>query len=173
MPTRLTIVAARAKRARILWLRGYPDDARQEAEQCISEALRLGHAQSTCWALAFNVCPIAIWRGDLAEARHFVQLLREYSQNVFQHYHEWGMLYDQLLNEGTSQLDRHNECWFVDPKPNIPAQSDLLATFDAGLVTPDTTRLGVDPFHDGPSDTRLADPGLARDGDMMRISPRH
>jgi predicted ATPase len=131
-------VAARANRARILWLRGYPDDARQEAQQCISEALRLGHAQSTCWALAFNICPIAIWRGDLAEARHFVHLLREHSQYVFQHYHEWGMLYDQLLNQVTSQPDLRNERWFADLKPSIPAQSDLLATFDAELVTPDT-----------------------------------
>src|ERR1700730_18388564 len=59
-------IASRAGYARILWLRGYSDDAKKEAQQCISDALRLGHEQSTCWALAFNVCPIAIWRGELA-----------------------------------------------------------------------------------------------------------
>jgi hypothetical protein len=41
-------VASHAVRARILWLRGYPDDAKTEAEECISDALQLGHEQSTC-----------------------------------------------------------------------------------------------------------------------------
>ena len=49
----------------------------QEAEKCILQALRLGHEQSTRWTLAFNVCPIAIWRGELAEASHFANLLLE------------------------------------------------------------------------------------------------
>jgi len=31
-----------------LWLRGYPDDAKKEPEQCIAEGLQLGHDQSTC-----------------------------------------------------------------------------------------------------------------------------
>ena len=48
-------------------LRAAHHDAKQEAERFISEALQLGHEQSTCWALAFNLCPIAIWRGELAD----------------------------------------------------------------------------------------------------------
>jgi hypothetical protein len=33
--------------------------------------------------------------------------------------------------------------------------------------------VGADPFHDRLRDTRFADAGLARSGDMMHISPRH
>jgi len=127
-------VASRASRARILWLRGYPDDAKNEAERCISEALRLGHKQSTCWALAFNVCPIAIWRGELAEARIYVNLLLDHSQNVFQHWNEWGLFYGQFLSKIASAPDRHNESWLTDLKPKIPAQAELLATFDTRLA---------------------------------------
>jgi predicted ATPase len=130
-------IASRAGYARILWLRGYPDDAKKEAEQCISDALRLGHEQSTCWALAFNVCPIAIWRGELAEASHFANLLREHSQSVFQHWHEWGLLYEKLLKELTQAPDLRNESWFADHKPTLPAQTELLATFDIKLAGPD------------------------------------
>jgi len=131
-------IASRAGYARILWLRGYPDDAKKEAERCISDALRLGHEQSTCWALAFNVCPIAIWRGELAEASHFAKLLREHSQSVFQHWHEWGLLYEKFLKEVTAGRDQPNESRFTGLEPNLPAQADLLATFDIKLAGPTT-----------------------------------
>ena len=131
-------IASRAAYARILWLRGYPDDAKKEAEKCVSQALRLGHEQSTCWALAFNVCPIAIWRGELAEASHFARLLLEHSQNVFQHWHEWGLLYERFLKEVASEPDERNEPCFTDLRPNLPAQADLLATFDIRLAGSNT-----------------------------------
>jgi predicted ATPase/DNA-binding winged helix-turn-helix (wHTH) protein len=130
-------IASRAAHARILWLRGYPDDAKREAEQCIAEALRLGHEQSTCCVLAINVCPIAIWRGELAEASHLASLLREHSQSVFQHWHEWGLLYEKFLSEVASGAERREGSWFADLKPTLPAQIDLLATFDSALAGPD------------------------------------
>jgi hypothetical protein len=138
-------VAARAMRARILWLRGYPDDANIEAEQCVSEALRLGHRQSTCWALAFNVCPITIWRGDFVAAQQFVTLLREHSHGVFQHYHEWSSLYEQFLNGIAATPDRRKEPRSIDLQPKVLAQADLLATFDVALLGPETlTRAQAD-----------------------------
>jgi hypothetical protein len=44
-------IAARAAYAKILWLRGYPYDAKTEAEQCIAEALEAGQEQSIRWAI--------------------------------------------------------------------------------------------------------------------------
>ena len=138
-------VASRAVRARILWLRGYPDDAKTEAEECISDALQLGHEQSTCWAVAFNVCPVAIWRGDLAEARHYVNLLRQHSENIFQHYHGWGLIYDRFLNGIALAPHRSNESPLAGLKPTVPAQADLLATFDINLAGVDAlTRAQAD-----------------------------
>jgi predicted ATPase/DNA-binding winged helix-turn-helix (wHTH) protein len=127
-------VASHAVRARILWLRGYPDDAKTEAEECISDALQLGHEQSICWAVAFNVCPVAIWRGDLAEARHYVNLLRKHSENIFQHYYGWALIYDQFLNGIGPAPHRSNESPLPGLKPTVPAQADLLATFDINLA---------------------------------------
>jgi predicted ATPase len=138
-------VASHAVRARILWLRGYPDDAKTEAEECISDALQLGHEQSTCWAVAFNVCPVAIWRGDLAEARYYVNLLRKHSENIFQHYHGWALIYDQFLNGIAMAPHRSNESPLAGLKPTVPAQADLLATFDINLAGLDAlTRAQVD-----------------------------
>jgi predicted ATPase/DNA-binding winged helix-turn-helix (wHTH) protein len=121
-------VASHAVRARILWLRGCPDDAKTEAEECISDALQLGHDQSTCWALAFNLCPVAIWRGDFDSFERFVGILLERSQKVFAHYHEWGLLYRQLFNKlRIGPASRSGNQVLV--KCKIPAQADLFATF--------------------------------------------
>jgi predicted ATPase/DNA-binding winged helix-turn-helix (wHTH) protein len=129
-------IAARANLARVLWLQGFPDDAKSEADQCIAEALRLGHEQSTCWALAFNVCPLAIWRGRLDEAKGFVDLLLERSQNVFEHYHDWGLLYRDFLDGGSSTEIERGAGWYTDVKSKIPAQIDLFATFHDKFLEP-------------------------------------
>jgi predicted ATPase/DNA-binding winged helix-turn-helix (wHTH) protein len=130
-------IAARAILARTLWLRGYPDDAKTAAEQCIAEALQVGHEQSTCWAIAFNLCPVAIWRGDFGQAETLVGILLERSQQVFEHYHDWGLLYRRFLGQAISALGQVDAAWHSDFKPEIPAQADLFATFDGGFAGPD------------------------------------
>jgi len=130
-------ISARAILARTLWLRGYPDDAKTVAEQCIGEALEVGHEQSTCWAIAFNLCPVAIWRGDFGQAETLVGILLERSQQVFEHYHDWGLLYRRFLGQAISALGQVDAAWHSDFKPEIPAQADLFATFDGGFVGPD------------------------------------
>jgi tetratricopeptide (TPR) repeat protein len=124
-------IAARAILAKALWLRGHPDDAKMAADECIAEALQIGHEQSTCWAIAFNICPIAIWRGDFDQAETLVSLLVQRSQRVFKHYHQWGLLYRQFLvgaASGRVAADCHSHL-----KAKIAAQADLFATFDPAL----------------------------------------
>ena len=128
-----------------MWLRGYPDDAKAKAEECISDALQLGHEQTICWAVAFHVCPVAIWRGDFPEARHYVNLLRKHSKNIFQHYYGWALIYDQFLNGIALAPNCSNESLRAGLKPTVPAQADMLATFDINLVGPDAlTRAQAD-----------------------------
>ena len=31
------------------------------AEECLARGLAVDHAQSICWAITFNLCPVAIW----------------------------------------------------------------------------------------------------------------
>jgi predicted ATPase/DNA-binding winged helix-turn-helix (wHTH) protein len=130
-------IAARAILARTLWLRGCPDDAKTMAEQCLAEALQVRHEQSTCWAIAFNLCPVAIWRGDFGYAEILVSILLERSQQVFEHYHEWGLLYRRFLGQATSTLGQMDTIWHSDVKLSIPAQADLFATFDGEFAGPD------------------------------------
>jgi hypothetical protein len=138
-------IAARAILARTLWLRGCPDDAKPVAEQCLAEAMQREHAQSICWAIAFNVCPIAIWRGDIEEAHAFAGILLERSQQAFQHCHEWGLLYRRFLVGAAVASGWGNAGSHSAIKPKIPAQADLFSTFDGGLLGADTlTRAQAD-----------------------------
>lgn len=138
-------IAGRANLARLLWLRGFPDDAQGEADQCIAEALALGHEQSTCWALAYHLCPVAIWRGDLDRLRPWIALLLERSQRVFEHYHEWGLLYRRFLNGSDAPVGR-SERGYATLETKIFAQADLFSTFDERLVGPETlARARADP----------------------------
>jgi tetratricopeptide (TPR) repeat protein len=126
-------IAARAILARALWLQGLPDDAKREADQCLAEALQLGHDQSICWALAYHICPIAIWRGELAEAKSYASVLLKRSQRVFEHYHEWGMLYLEFLDAAKAPAKRYSNL-NANVRLRSPAQIDLLATLDSSLV---------------------------------------
>lgn len=130
-------VASKSKLVKALWLRGRPDDAKAEAHQCLSEALNVGQEQTTCFALGFHIIPVVIWRGDLDEAASFVSLLLKLSHNVFQHYHDWGQLYRQFLDTVGPVADRDRRLFEVGLNAKVPAQADMLATFDVSLVRPD------------------------------------
>jgi predicted ATPase/DNA-binding winged helix-turn-helix (wHTH) protein len=67
------LVASQALLARILWLQGFPDRARQMAERALHRARSAGHAISQCHALAQAACPVAIWCGDWAAADGLVR----------------------------------------------------------------------------------------------------
>jgi hypothetical protein len=129
--------AARSIYARILWLRGYSDDAKMEAEQCLAEALQVGHEQSTCWAIIFNICPVAIWLGDFSLAETLVEVLLERSERVFQHYYDWGLLYHRFLDQTSIGPGGARPIRLTDLRPDLHAQADLFATFDGGYIEPE------------------------------------
>ena len=71
-------VAARSFLARVLWLQGFPDQAWHEAEKSAEDA-RGSDALSLCYALALASCPIALWRGDLAAAGRYADMLLDHA----------------------------------------------------------------------------------------------
>jgi predicted ATPase/DNA-binding winged helix-turn-helix (wHTH) protein len=61
--------------ARILWLSGFPDQARVAANEAVAAAAKSGHSFSICHAVAQAGLPVALWTGDVGEARHLLDLL--------------------------------------------------------------------------------------------------
>jgi predicted ATPase len=69
---------ARMILARILWLQGYPDQAREAAQSNVEAARAIGHALSVCGALEVAWL-VEIWSGDWAAAERAVATLLDHS----------------------------------------------------------------------------------------------
>ena len=72
-------VVDHAIQARALWLRGFPSQALERAQQAMSIAVEGKHALSICYAAALGACPVALWSGELAMARRYLSLLEDRS----------------------------------------------------------------------------------------------
>ena len=72
-------VVARIALARILWLQGFPEQARRTAQSTVDDARALNHTVSFCLALDKAACPVALLTGDLAAAESYVVMLLDSS----------------------------------------------------------------------------------------------
>jgi predicted ATPase len=72
-------VVARVALARILWLQGFPDQARRTAQSTVDDARALDHAVSLCFALCEAACPVTLFTGDLAAAESYAAMLLDCS----------------------------------------------------------------------------------------------
>jgi predicted ATPase/DNA-binding winged helix-turn-helix (wHTH) protein len=89
---------ARAYLARILWLQGLPDQAMRTAESSVADARATNHAISLGNALAVAACPIALWAGDLAAAKHYVEMLLDHStRHALARWRVFGRCYQGML----------------------------------------------------------------------------
>jgi predicted ATPase len=70
-------VVARAMLARVLWLRGFVDQATKNARVSLEEAQAADDRLAICYALRNAVCPLALTIGDLATAERYVALLSD------------------------------------------------------------------------------------------------
>ena len=104
--------------ARIRWLQGFPDQAAAGAREAIEAALKTRHVLSLGYALCMAGCPVALWTGDLAEARRCTDLLREHAaRNGL--YSSWGECYEHVvrLREGPEQ-----QAWlaaYIEPRVDV------------------------------------------------------
>ena len=117
------ITAALGIRSRILWIIGRAEDAIVGAEECLARGLAVDHAQSVCWAIAFNLCPVAIWSGDMESANRFTKIAIAHSEKTFEHWHEWAEMYQTALAEPHDTAVAAQLLGRM-----IPAQKDLFAT---------------------------------------------
>jgi hypothetical protein len=95
-------VAMTSLLARIRWLQGFPERAVAHAREAISAALGTKHVLSLGYALCMAGCPVALWTGDLPEAKRCTELLREHAaSNAL--YGTWGRCFEHVirLRQGT------------------------------------------------------------------------
>jgi predicted ATPase/DNA-binding winged helix-turn-helix (wHTH) protein len=73
-----TPIAMTTLMARILWLKGFPDQAMAAAQEAIDAAGRSGNLFSMCYAINTAGVPLALWVGALDDAQHRLDTLIEH-----------------------------------------------------------------------------------------------
>jgi tetratricopeptide (TPR) repeat protein len=73
-------VAGRVVQARILWLRGFPDQAWRTAQSAVGDAEALADPATLCYALSHGGCLVALWVGNLAAAERYTEMLLDHSR---------------------------------------------------------------------------------------------
>jgi predicted ATPase len=130
---------AKGTLSRIMWVFGFPDQAREIAEESLAEGLATDHPTLASWTLAYNVCPVDFWHGDLDQAAEHIALLQIQSQSVVEHRSGWATLYADILqamrNDRTVMLDRAR-------LRTRRGQADIFATLPVAL--PREFILGLD-----------------------------
>ena len=98
-------ISVRTMLARTLWQQGFPDQARDCAEEGLKLARSMGHALSLCFVLAHAVVPIALWRGERSAAAEMTKLLLTSSkEHSFLIWHEFGRAYSTVLQPGSKRV---------------------------------------------------------------------
>jgi predicted ATPase/DNA-binding winged helix-turn-helix (wHTH) protein len=107
-------IVSRTLLSKLLWAQGYPDQAMEQVRGVVEEASTIGHPMSLALALAQGGCAVSLLSGDLAAARHFIDLLLKHTaEHALDLWHSWGTCFGAMLliasgstNEGLEALDR-------------------------------------------------------------------
>lgn len=87
-------VAALAFEALILWLQGFPDQARHVGREAVAYARQIEHANSLGYALAWGACTVAALCGDLEETEQLAAVLVAHAEkNALDMWRAYGATY--------------------------------------------------------------------------------
>ena len=73
-------VAGRVALARILWLRGFADQAWRTVQSAVGDAEAVADPATLCYALCHGGCLVALWVGNLAAAERYAEMLLDHSR---------------------------------------------------------------------------------------------
>jgi predicted ATPase/DNA-binding winged helix-turn-helix (wHTH) protein len=99
-------IVARTLRSKLLWAQGFPDQAMNEVEGLIDEAITVGHAMSLALALAQGACPVTLLCGDWIAAERFINLLLKHTvEHALDLWHDWGVCFAAMLLISRGNVD--------------------------------------------------------------------
>jgi predicted ATPase len=164
-------VAGRVVLARILWLRGFADQAWRTVQSAVGDAEVLADPATLCYALSHGGCLVALWVGNLAAAERYAEMLLDHSRkHGFAPWNDFASRFkgvvlvktgdldagSPLLRAGLDEItDPNSGLWFLTGLSEMAEAlghagriTDGLATVEAGIaqseggwLTPELLRL--------------------------------
>ena len=128
-------ISMRVVLARILWIEGHADQARDVVNDC----LEMAYADSPfaiSQALTLAACPLALWRGDDAEAEHHIDKLLDYTTRFgLTRWNRFGLGFRDVLRRRRAEEPTYrDDLRLSGPMPFSVMQHELLITTDQGLM---------------------------------------
>jgi predicted ATPase/DNA-binding winged helix-turn-helix (wHTH) protein len=137
-----TPVAMPALLARILWIRGFPDQATAAAAEAVAAAGKSGHSFAMAYAVTFAGLPVALWTGALVEGRLQLDVLAAHAVGN-QRMEDWRLCYGRALKLRQGSEGEVLIASFVEPRadPSRPAPfADLALDTDIPVPLPGADR---------------------------------
>jgi predicted ATPase len=132
--------ASSAHFCRTLWILGRPDQAAQIVAATIEHALRIDQPFAFGYFLVLGACPVAIWNGDLAALRRYVDLLLDEAIGVpLTIWRLEGEFYARILaflETPESERTPSDVAQLVE-RSLTPYQAERLSTFARQLLHPE------------------------------------
>lgn len=117
----------------ILWVLGFPQQARDAAREAIERALATSHALGLCYTAAF-VAPVLLWTGDVARAKSLVERLDEQAaRHSLGYWSCWAMCLQ--LAAGSREQGIDEACDLGKHPLCTPFQLEVLATVRPELAS--------------------------------------
>ena len=128
-------VTAGAQHARLLWIQGFVEQARSTAEDSLARAEALTHELSLCFVLAFGVCPVAAWSGDVLALQARTQaLMRIADEFSFHYWGSWGRCFEAALRQSGGEPVAPEA---LHALAATPLHVDMLSSLHSAFVLPE------------------------------------
>jgi hypothetical protein len=123
--------------ARLLWMEGAADQALAMSEEALASS-DTDRPVALCQVLAMASAPVALWRGDTAQAARLVARLRERAERYGMGYWvDWAARFEDVLDVIEGRADPQSRSSFSDTQEFSAKFRDHLATFSPSLLTDD------------------------------------
>ncbi|MFL6606015.1 MAG: ATP-binding protein [Steroidobacteraceae bacterium] len=129
-------VAAYAELSRILWIQGFPEQARHAGAQSLQRAMSIEHVQSLCRGLT-AICATMIWLGEMSEAQRFALLLLDYSsRHPLPYWSLWARILDAAVKLRDDEVARRVRFELLQDPVFSNLFLDNMPVLNGRLITP-------------------------------------
>jgi predicted ATPase/DNA-binding winged helix-turn-helix (wHTH) protein len=129
-----TPVAMAGQLARILWVQGFPDQARAAAADAVAAARKGAHPFAMVNALAYGSVPVALWTGEVEEARQQVAELTIHTLG-YQGTEPWRLSYAGIIRLRDGDERERLIASYLEPRVDLSSMSPIAALLAGGDIS--------------------------------------